>query len=194
MPGRARGVAHGRGLALGQVEGIVRGLDVGDQGLVVVGPRNRRAAYVVDDDDVAHATDLRSDLLPQGPQRLVDDQDPVKGVLRNIRDVVGKETQVEGVQDRSHAGRRDVDLEMLLMVPAQGRHSFVVPDPETAQGRGQTAASLDDLREGGGLLSVRGPGRHRLARMQPFRVSDQPRKVEGHILHQSLHCLAPTSS
>ena len=64
-----------------------------------------------------------------GTSDRVDDDDLVLGVIDDEGQLFGEEPDVEGVQDRAHAGNGDVRLHVRLVVPHEGG------DPVTAARR-----------------------------------------------------------
>src|SRR6266404_519813 len=68
-----------------------------------------------------HAREQRDD-------RVVDDDYAVLGMVDDVRELFGKESQVEGVKHGSHAGNCEVGFEMFLGVPAKGADSIALLD------------------------------------------------------------------
>ena len=68
-------------------------------------------------------------------QRGVDDDDVVLGVVGDVDQLLGGEPDVEGVQHGAHGGHREVGLEVLGVVPHEGRHPLVAVDAEVVAQR-----------------------------------------------------------
>ena len=170
VAGGARGVAHGCRVALvdlGPVEGRLGGreqllvevhlLAAGAQRVEVgarrVGPGDHDVL------DRGHLPQLRRQ---QPAERVVDDHHVVLRVVGDVDQLLGEEPDVQGVQHRAHRGHRQVGLEVLDVVPLEGRHPLVAVDPQPAQCRGQPRGALAELGVGAGAAAVGGGG-HDLA-------------------------------
>ncbi len=170
VAGGAGGVAHGRGVALvdlGPVEGRLGGRE---QLLVEVHLLAARAQRVevgrgglgAGDHDVLDRGHLLQPGRQQPDERVVDDHHVVLGVVGDVDQLLGEEPDVEGVQHRAHRGHREVGLEVLDVVPLEGRHPLVAVDPQPAQRRGQPRGALAEIGVGAGAAAVGGRG-HDLA-------------------------------
>ena len=134
--GRAARVTHRRGLVLVEV-----GLDP------VVGRRAREQLLVrvLDDEDVL---DLRAvaELLEQRQERAVDDHGLVAGVVRDVREVVRVQAQVQRVQHEAAARDAEVRLVMLVVVPAERRDAVAALRGRAAAARPRAASSAASSR------------------------------------------------
>ena len=108
-------------------------------------------------------------------------------MVDDVGEVVREEADIEGVHDGAHRGHRDVGLEVLLGVPAEGRHAVVILDSEPAQPADQPPRAIDDLGVSRACCAIVGLGDDCLVRVQPLRVTDQHRDVQWVLLHQPLH-------
>ena len=66
-------------------------------------------------------------------QGVVDDDDLVLGVVGDVDQLLGEQPDVERVQHRAHRRDREVGLEVLGVVPHEGRDPLVAVDAEVAQ-------------------------------------------------------------
>ena len=98
------------------------------------------------DDDVPDRRSVRQYLDQQRNQRRVDDHDVITRVVGDIADDLRVQPEVQGVQDRAHGRDRQVGLEVLCVVPHQGRHALVPVDAERPQGVGELGSSSLRLR------------------------------------------------
>ena len=141
VAGGATRVAHGGRVTLvdlGPVEGVRL---AGDQVVVqhdllaggAEGVEVRRGGVGTGHQDVGDGLELRQLLGEQRDERVVDDDDAVLGVVGDVDELVGEEPDVERVEHRSHRRDREVGLEVLGVVPHEGRDPLVAVDPESAQ-------------------------------------------------------------
>ncbi len=145
LPGCPARVAHGSGGSLVDLAvGEIAGLGAGDEILVLDGAvRGRSVAYC---DDVLEAGAL-AEVLDEGPEHLVRDEDAVARVCRDVGEVVRVEPEVEGVRDHAADGDADVGLEVLVVVPAERSDAVAVAQPELlAKRRGKPSCPLPELR------------------------------------------------
>ena len=75
-------------------------------------------------------------------QRLVHDDDPVAGVGGDVAEIVGAQARVERVEHRAHQRDREVQLEMLGLVPEQRGDAIAGIDAETGQARRKPSRPL----------------------------------------------------
>ena len=143
--GRARRVTHGASLALIDL-GPLHRLGAGDQRLVIVISRRRRVSTGDDDDVIEVARPVKG--LEHLKQGLVDDDRPVLRVVDDEAQLVRMQPRVEGVQHGTHRRDREVELEVLRLVPQQRRHRVARPDAEAGQRGGEPAGARGALSEG----------------------------------------------
>ena len=74
--------------------------------------------------------------------------------LRRIEEVVGREAQVEGVEDGAHRGHPDVGLEVAMVVPQEARHAIPGLDAGCHEGARGPKARAAQLREGEACTGV----------------------------------------
>ena len=190
VAGCAGGVAHGRRLALFQL-GPVELLRLGrQQGLVVeqlaelvLGQR----LPVRDVDDVLDRRELPGQLVQDRDQRLVDEDQLVVGVLDYEFEVFWEEAQVEGVEHRAHAGDRVVELQVPVVVPAEGGDAVAVLDPQSLERAGQAVDPGHHLAIGGAVNTRLLLGDDLLAREQPLDAPESVLNRQLVVLHQTFH-------
>jgi hypothetical protein len=83
---------------------------------------------------------LVAHLGEQWDDRRVDDDHAVLGVIDHIRQLVGEQTNVEGVQHRTHARHGEVGLEMGLVVPHERADAIALLHAQPAQRGGELVA------------------------------------------------------
>ncbi len=135
----------------------------------------------------SHRLELRTHLREQRHERVLDDHDAVLGVVGDVRELLGKEADVERVQHRAHRGHREVRLEMLLRVPAEGRDAIAGGDAEPRERRRQALGTLGDVGEARVTRVVVRAGRDRALRMHRPSVREEVGDGEGVILHRRAH-------
>ena len=89
-----------------------------------------------DDDDVREIA-----CGPEGfedlQQRLVDDDHLVLGIVDDVGELVGEQAGVQRVDDRTHRGDREVQLEVLALVPQQRGDRVSLANAELGQRAGK---------------------------------------------------------
>jgi len=95
----------------------------GEKRLVVEETGRERRVALPHDDDVPDRGDAALELGEEGEERLVDDDDAVLGVRGDVGEIVGRESQVEGMEHGAHGGDGAVRLEMPRVVPREGRNA-----------------------------------------------------------------------
>ncbi len=137
-PGRTRGVTHRTRIVLIHfrvVEVAGRG---SEERLVVIHAAGNRFA-VQRHNDHALEIDLVTKLRQQGKQHIVNDQEPVPGVIGDIGDVLRREAQIERVQDAARSDHAEIGFKVGVMVPHQGRHAITRLETGARQRFGQKA-------------------------------------------------------
>ena len=64
---------------------------------------------------------------------MIDEEHLVGGVVDHEGELFGEEAQVEGVEDRAHAGDRVVEFEVAIIVPGERTDTVARLDPEIGQ-------------------------------------------------------------
>jgi hypothetical protein len=184
--GGAARVAHGGGGVLGEIPiGEVRLARIGEELLVVdraVG-RGTRA----DCDDVLEAA-APDELLGERPERLVHEEHAVAAVCRDVRVVVGVETEIQRVGDEPADGRAHVRLQVLRMVPHEGPDAVTVLETEPAERHDELLRAQDEVGVRVGVPAlVRQAARDLVLAVQLVGTPQDRGYVELVVHHQPLH-------
>lgn len=108
-------------------------LDAGGGGRDGVGQRGPVAG--AGDDDVLDGRQVGEERRDERQQGTVHEDDAVGGVVDDPDELLGRETEVERVEDGPHGGDREVCLDMIRVVPHERRDALVTRDTEfVAQG------------------------------------------------------------
>ena len=99
-------------------------------------------------------------------QAVVQDDDGVLGMVGDIDDLLGKEPDVQRMQDRAHRGHRQVGHEVLGVVPHEGGDALVAVDAQAPQGVGELSSLGAHLGERCPPRLLPGPGHHLLVGIQ----------------------------
>ena len=195
VPGRAARVAHRRGVALvhlgplellglpGQQVLVEQDLLAGGAQRVEVG----RGGVRPGDQHVGHGGEVRQLCGQQRHQRVVDDDHPVLGVVGDVDQLLREEPDVEGVEHRTHRRHREVGLEVLDVVPLEGRDPLVAGDAEAAQSVGQLGGTATQLGVRPGADAVGGRGHDLGVGVDRRAVLHQRADGELGVLHGALH-------
>ena len=182
---RAGRVAHRRGGALVEIRFVHQRIRLGKHRLVV--QHSRRGATGADDDNLAHAR-LRSDLLPQRQQRLVDDHQPIVRDVDDERELVWMQPKVQCMEDRARHRDTEVRLEVLMMIPPECRDALAGRDAERPQRAGQPPGARGKIRIRVSMQRpIRDAGYDLAPRKQPLRMPEDRRQREGKVHHQAVH-------
>jgi hypothetical protein len=152
-----------------------------------------RAVSGARDDHVLDRLQVRQQRGEQGEQRTVGDDHAVGGVVDDPGQLLGREAEVQGVQDRAHGRDREVRLDVFRVVPGQGRHALVAGDTEVVPQRvGQLGRAGADLRVGAAVrLVLTGPGGHLRCPVDRRPVGQDPRDQQRYVLHRAQHGVLP---
>jgi hypothetical protein len=183
-------VAEGRRGALvdlGPVEVTLAGLL--EELLVAQGAGQAAVVPVPHHDEAAHAGEAGRELREGGRERVVDEDDPVLGVVDDVLDLLREQPDVDRVQHRAEARDGEVELEVALGVPAEGRDPVPRSDAQALEDPAQPLDALADLgvgRPGGrrGILLQRHDLPVPVARAHP--PADRPHRELEVVLHESL--------
>ena len=113
----------------------------------------------------------RAERLEHVEHRLVDDDRAVLGIGDDEGELVEAEPRVERVEHRAHRRDREVQLQMLRLIPHQRRDPVAVFDPERPQARREPTGTLGRFAERRAVDRAVGPPRNDL----PRRASAAPR-------------------
>ena len=117
-------------------------------------------------------------------QRLVDDDDAILGVGSDVAEVVWAQTRVERMDHRSHERNREVELEMLGLVPQQRRHPIAILDAQLGEPACEPPGTIGALAKGHATHgSVRTTRHHGGGRIQSLRPLHQHRQRQLKVVH-----------
>jgi len=147
VAGRAARVAERRGLALLHLGIVILArARLGEQVLVAQRVRQLAAVAVAHHHVVGDAVERGGKLLQHRHERVVDEDDLVLRVVDDVRELLGEEADVQGVQHRAHAGDGEVQLEVLLVVPGEGGHAIALLHAKTVK---HACQPIDAVRQAG---------------------------------------------
>ena len=120
-------------------------------------------------------------------QRAVDEDDAVLGVVDDVDDLLGEQADVQRVQHGAVGGHREVELEVALRVPGEGRDALAALHAEALEHAPEAIDALGHLRVGGADRPVALERDHLLAGIAaaqpPAHGADRQLEV---VLHQAL--------
>ena len=182
QPGRAARVTHRRRFVL---------VELRIDPCVRVGAGEQLLVRVLDDEDVL---DLRAvlELLEQRQQAAVDDHGAVAGVIRDVREVVRVQAQVQRVQDEAAARDPEVRLVVLVMVPAERRDPVAALEAETLQRDRELPRAPHRVAVRRAVEALVGEARDDLAvAVVRLGAPQQMRQRQLEIHHQAVHGTPP---
>ncbi len=100
---------------------------------------------VAHDHVVPDALEAPGELGQRRREGVVDEDHPVLGVVDDVGDLVGEQADVDRVQDGAEARHAEVELEVALAVPAEGRHPVALLDAEPLEDAAEALDALGDL-------------------------------------------------
>ena len=142
-----RGVAKAAGILLGKRGLIESAARRADERLVVDAPGGRLARRVADDDDLLERRP-GAELVEQRQEHVVDDEEAVLRVRRDVGKVVGREAQVERVHHAAGERRAEVRLQVRRVVPHEGGDPVALAHPCVQERAGQGARATDHRAPG----------------------------------------------
>jgi flavin-binding protein dodecin len=136
---------------------------------------------------VAHALELGRELGQRLDERAVDEDHAVARVVDDVDDLLGEQADVQRVQDGAVGRHREVELEVALRVPREGRHPVAALHAEALEHAAEAVDALGHLRVGGAHGPVVLERHHLLVRIAaaqpPAHRPDGELEV---VLHQAL--------
>jgi len=188
VAGRARGVADaGSGVLVEGRPGVVAVFG-SDQVFVAVQIGQRRfTRHVLACAHQHHMLDRgqhRRELLDQGEDVDVDEDDLVLGIASDPGHLLREQTRVDRVADQLGAGHAVVDLHVAIAVPGQRAHTVTRLATQTRQSLSELARAQLDLGPGGAVHVAFDTLGHDLdIAVVPRRVREQRRDHQGHVHH-----------
>ncbi|TSE37786.1 hypothetical protein Tfont_00784 [Tepidimonas fonticaldi] len=195
VPGGAARVAHAACRIVGKARPVVGGRMGADPGLVAhqighraVGRQPRQVRVVAQRHPALDGRTFVVDALDDGPERHVERQDAVLGVVDDPGDLLGQQARVDGVQHAAGAADAKVHLEVAIAVPGQGGHPLAQADVHRVQRTRELAGTSGGLAIGGAVDVALDAARDDLdVAMVARGVFDQVRNEQGAVLHQAQH-------
>ena len=162
------------------------------QELVAVEVGGDVALAVVHHHQVADPLERRQQRREQTEQRAVDEDHLVVGVVDDVGELLGEQSDVQRVQDAPGARRGEVQLEVAGGVPPERRHAAVGRDAEVVEDPAEPPGPLGPAA----VVRALQPGPRRggdlLVGEELLRSSEQMWNDEWNVLHEALH--APEGS
>ena len=149
VPRRTRRVAEPRSSPLVDVDRRHRLAHLRDQVLETDLARSEVTAVSPDDHDMLKVRQPMPQPIDLGSEFGLNDQHGVPRVVDRVHQLVLVQPQVGGVQDRTHAHDRVVDLEVFLGVPRQTADPIPRVHSQLRQPRRQALRTIQHLTEGG---------------------------------------------
>ena len=187
----SRGVAHAAGGPL--VEGLPFEVAVGFGKPVLVGDDVRQlrlghVSAVGEDDHLAQGCHGGGDLLDQRHEGQVDEKTLVLGMIHYPGDLLGKQSRIERVVDRSDAHDAVPGLDVSGCVPGQRRDPVAKPEAVALQPLGDLKRPSADFGVGGAHDRTLDRPRHDLTvAVLSRRVVQDLVAQQRPVLHQSEH-------
>ena len=197
VAGGAARVAHRGGGAFVDVGPVEAGRLGAEEVLVAqhVGAGGRRleraGVAAADDEVVLDRLQVGRDLGEQRHQAVVDDDDAVLAVVRDVGELLREQPDVQRVQHRAHARDREVRLEVRLVVPHERADPVAVADPEAAQPRRELLGPVRDLGERGALDRVAPERRDLAVAVHRPAVPEQEPDGQRVVLHRARQHVGP---
>src|SRR5262249_58592925 len=144
---RAGGKAHGRGVGLVSLRVVKIASSLLEKIFVILGSCRQDARLVLHHE---HALDFgfAGELLPQGKQYVVDDEEAILGVIHDEGQLVRMEPQVEGVYDSSRSGNSKICLDVRVVVPAERSDAIARRETGALQSLSQPAGAAVEITVG----------------------------------------------
>ena len=166
---------------------------IGDQALVGVNLHSlgsfESCSGGAGDDDVFDGGQRRKLRREKRNQGRVDDDHAVLGVIGDMDQLLGEQTNVQGVEHSAHRGDRQVRLEVLGVVPHERGDSLVALDAEPAQGVRELSTALADVSVGHTARAGLGPRDNLGGAVNGGTVAEKLSNGEGGVLHGAQHGL-----
>ena len=123
-------------------------------------------------------------------QHVIDDQEAVAGVVRDIGDIVGMQAQVQRVQHAAGAGHREVRLEVRVVVPHQRRHALAALQAQLLQCAAERERAAVEIGVAIAMQAAVGQARDdfRLREQLP-RAREDVRERQRKLHHCRLHII-----
>ena len=187
VAGGAARVAHGGGGALVELGPLEARLLGRQQPLVGQGLAEGRGVALARHDDRLDGLQLVLDGGQERDQRGVDDDEAVLGMVDDVGQLLGREPDVEGVQDGPHGRDGEIGLQVTLIVPAERADPVPRLDPEAGEGGRQLLRPGCHLGEGGRAVAARLDGDDGAVAVHLLPVTEDVADQERGVLHGAFH-------
>ena len=132
--------------------------------------RSRLAAYHV----ALDRGEIAGESFEEGREVRVEEHDTVAGVVDDVPEILRPQSDIQGVQDRSHRWDRVVELEVAPAVPHEGRDPVTDLDPEVLEAVREGRRARSRVCVGLAVRTARGQGHHLGLRRDPGAAVQQP--------------------
>src|SRR3954462_161424 len=102
-------------------------------------------SFLVDDDDFADTRQAVTKALECRQEDAIHDDDAVASVVRDVRQLLRAQPDVERVHDRAHARHGETRLDMLMVIPAERRDAVATPHARVLERASQLPRSPEQL-------------------------------------------------
>ena len=119
--------------------------------------------------------------------RSVHENDPVPPVIDDIGELLGKQADVQRMQDRTHGGYSQVSLEMLLMVPAERSHTISGAHTQPRKTICESPRSCCYLAECGLSIAIGLHRHHEAVAVDVLAMAENAAYEQWAFLHGALH-------
>ena len=135
---------------------------------------------------------LAAELLEQRQQDVVDHEKAILRVIGDEGDIVGRQSQVERVQDAARGDHAEVSLVVGVVVPHEGRHAIPTLQTRPLQCLGQQTRAPVEVGIGIAMQRLVRHARHDLVRAEQLpRPLQKMRQIERGAHHGGLHFTPP---
>ena len=178
VAGGAARVAEPEGGVLVELGPLDRVAVSADEVLVVDGVRQRRLPplrpRLSADHEAFDAGDRGGERLQDREEVLVDEDDPVLGVVDDVLEIAGPEPDVHGVQHGADRRDRVIELEVPPAVPHERRDPVAEGDPEVEEAVRELAGPAAGVGVRLAMRSAAGQGDHLLVGRDPGAAIEEP--------------------
>ena len=157
-------------------------MDLDSDGVVI-----RGWGAVVHQDHMSDGFEAIHQRPDQAGHRVVQEDHLVLGVVHDVVELLGEETQVEGVGDPAAARWGEVELQVAGGVPREGGHPTALPDAQVVKDAAESAGPLTPFGVADPFASGRGGGDHLLVGEQAGGAVEDMDQRQRCIHHQAIH-------
>ena len=151
------------------------------------GVRIRSGGAVVHEHHVADSLEAAHQGPDQAGHRVVQEDHLVLGMVHDVAELLGEQSQVEGVGDPAGAWRGEVELQVAGGVPREGGHPTVLADAQVVQDAAESAGPLTPFGVADPFAPGRGGGHHLLVGEQAGGAVEDVDQRQRCVHHQAIH-------